>query len=683
MPRPHPLARLAPWAIAAALVVAVALGRAAWSPPPLARLATTASVAGDPVGTRAWRGSLALPRGGPYIVGFASTGPARLELAGQPPLTGAGVVTARVVLPAGAIGLRFAAPPGARLVWHPPGRRGDPEYVPASSLSSASPGAARFTAPGTNRVDAAAAWSYLLIVGGLALWLGRRRLAQVPRDVALVGFAVFAVAAAARLYDLGAAGQTWDEDTYWSAGRNYLQNLVRGDLDALAWRWNYEHPPVTKYLAGLGGSWSDGFDGARAMSALVLALGCALLVPIGRRLTGDLRVGALAGVIAALSPHLIAHGQIVGHEAPSVAAWLAMLWASLRVWDRGASTRAVAPRLVTVGVLLGVALMTRFVNGLAAPAIGVTIVATAPVGARRRAIGLGLAIIPAVAVVTSIALWPRLWTHPIAHTQEAWAKLKGLHSEEPFLGAITRTPPRWYFLAYLGATSPVVVLVAALGGVVVWAARARRTLLVVAAWLIAPLGVMLSPVRQDGVRYVLPVLALLALPAAAGVVAISRRLLAPTAGLGARPAAGRGARARAALGLTVPVGLVIYLVVTCARIHPYYLDYYGEQVGGTAAVARARQFEVAWWGEGVAAAVDYVNHHAAIGDKVHRDCVEPAHLTWFRGDLWETVRDPRQATWILHYQPSWRPCAIPPDAVRVYRVEAGGAPLCDVYRRRP
>ena len=95
----------------------------------------------------------------------------------------------------------------------------------------------------------------------------------------------------------------------------------------------------------------------------------------------------------------------------------------------------------------------------------------------------------------------------------------------------------------------------------------------------------------------------------------------------------------------------------------------------------ASRYEIAWWGEGLERAIGYVNAHAATGDRVHRDCVEPGHLTWFRGDLWEPVHDVRQAQWIVHYQPSWRPCPIPPDATRVLRVSAQGAPLVDVYQR--
>jgi len=657
--------RAAPWAIAVLLVGLVLGLRPLWSPDPLDNLAASPAQSGDPPGTSAHTGSLHLARGGPFVLGFSSPGPAVLAIDGQRLITGRGVSTARIVLDAGAVGFRFAAPPGAKLVWHPPGRRGDPEYVPASSLSPSPPASARFDHPGTARGDAVAAWLLVAIVVGLALWLSRKHLAAQPRELLLCGLAIFALAALVRLWDLGAAGQTWDEDTYWSAGRNYLQNVVRLDFADDAWRWNYEHPPVTKYLAGLGGLWSDGFGGARAVSALVLALGCALLVPIGARLV-DVKVGVVAGAVAALSPHLIAHGQIVGHESPSVAIWALAWWASLRVWDRGDGRAIVLRRLALVGVILGVALMIRFVNGLAAPALGLTIVLTAPPTARNRAVRYGLAVIPVVAVVTSVVLWPRLWTHPIAHLAESWAKLKGTHSGEPFLGTITDTPPRWYFLAYLGATSPVGVLISAVIGAIALAATRQRALLIAAIWLVAPLGVALSPVRQDGVRYVLPMLVPLAFLAAVGALALAR--------LVAR-------RASVVVAAIVPAALVGYLIVVCVRIQPYYLDYYGEQVGGTAAVAQARRFEVAWWGEGVAEAIDYVNRHAGPGARVHRRCVEPSHLTWFRGDLWEPVDDPGQAAWIVHYQPSWRPCPIPPDAVRVYRVSAGGAPLADVYRR--
>ena len=742
--------RAAPWAIALVAIALVLVVRACATTAPLDRLARGGVGDGEPAGARVWTGSLTLPRGGPYVIGFQSAGPATLTLTGADlaapvVIAGRGVVTRRVLLGAHAPGapsdgavadpapratavdLRLVAAGGVRLLWLPPGRRGEPEYVPAGALSAA-PASAAPMGVDRSRGDAAAALAIVLIVVGLAGWLARHRLRAVPRVIMVGALAVLAVALVLRLESLGDAGQTWDEDTYWSAGRNYVDNLLRGDTGQDAWQWNYQHPPVTKYLAGLGAWWTDGYGPARAVSALVLALACALLVPIGARLHRP-ATGIAAGLIAALTPHLIAHGQIVGHEAPTALAWALALWTSLRVWDGIASfdsgladarpslrtngtslpgsgsgpfdsgladarpslrtngtslsgsasgadeasiRRRLIARLAVVGVVLGIGVMIRFVNVLAAPAIGLTIVLGAPRGRRVQAIALGLAVIPAVAALTSIALWPRLWSHPIAHLEQAWDKLKGTHSAEPFLGRLTATPPRWYFLAYLGATAPLGLALAAIVGKLAWLRdRARwRGLLIVAAWAAAPLGVMFSPVRQDGVRYVIPTLLMLAMLAGAGAVALGELV----ARRWSRPPWLRA----------IPTGLLVaYLLVVCVRIRPYYLDYYGEQVGGTAAVARSRRFEVAWWGEGLQSAIGYVNRHAGPGDRVHRGCVEPVHLTWFRGDLWEPVADPRAARWLVHYQPSWRPCPVPAGAVAVFTARAGGAPLALVYRIDP
>jgi hypothetical protein len=195
----------------------------------------------------------------------------------------------------------------------------------------------------------------------------------------------------------------------------------------------------------------------------------------------------------------------------------------------------------------------------------------------------------------------------------------------------------------------------------------------VLAWLIVPLAVALSPVRQDGVRYVMPCLAALALMAAAGLDAI------------AVVAARRMRLARGRLPfLALAAVAAAYLGVTAARTAPYYLDYYGEHVGGAGTVAERRWFETAWWGEGLDRAVAYVNAHAAPGARVHRECVAPGHLTWFRHDLWDPMtRDPREAAWIVAYAPRTRDCPVPPDAAKVHEVVHDGAVLAAVYRRGP
>ena len=109
-------------------------------------------------------------------------------------------------------------------------------------------------------------------------------------------------------------------------------------------------------------------------------------------------------------------------------------------------------------------------------------------------------IMPVVAALTLYAVWPRLWLHPISSLKLSLDKLSQPHSPEPFLGAITNQPGPHYFLAYLLATLPVLILAGAIAYLVRAARERDRSALVLAAWFVIPLAVVASPVRQDGVR---------------------------------------------------------------------------------------------------------------------------------------------------------------------------------------
>jgi 4-amino-4-deoxy-L-arabinose transferase-like glycosyltransferase len=608
-------------------------------------------------------GSFYFPRGGPYVLGFESPGEAELFIDGQRIAAGTGKVIEpaggrpRLIYDKGPHAVLFRAGPGARLLWHPPGRRGDPEYVLASSLSPEPPETARFApSAGAARGAAAVVTTLLLLLVGLVL-LGAWPRAAPPGAVLVSFAAVFALALAIRLVGLSAAGQTWDEDVYFSSGKNYLINWLRRDFSEASWRWNFEHPPLTKYLAGVGALWQDGYGCARAVFAVLSAATCVLVVDLGRRWF-RLRVGVIAGLVCALLPHLLAHATVIGHETPSVFLWTFAVWLCVR------EPMALGTRLVCVGIAVGLALATRFPNLLLGGVVGVALLCAAHKGERARTLWLGALLVPVVAAATLVIVWPRLWWHPLAHLSEAWAVLRRPHGAEPYLGHITQHPPWHYFPVYVLATTPLFVLVLSAVGLVRTARARTGVCLVLLAWLLCPLGVAASPVRQDGVRYVLPLLVPLALLAAAGLDALAERVRYPAA----------PPWLAAALGL--------YLAVTCARIYPYYLDYYGEQVGGAGRVAERRAFEMGWWGEGIGDAVSYVNAHAVEGASVYRR-LEPNHVSWFRADLWRHLREssPDQADWLVVNGLSVRPFVPPADAVLAYEVSAQGAPLVRVYRR--
>src|SRR5262245_14342147 len=66
----------------------------------------------------------------------------------------------------------------------------------------------------------------------------------------------------------------------------------------------------------------------------------------------------------------------------------------------------------------------------------------------------------------------------------------------------------------------------------------------------------------------------------------------------------------------------------------------------------------------------------------YRNCIEPAHLAWFREDLWPPMtNDTASADWIVAYSPQSRKCVVPDGFKRVFTVDVPGATLAEVWQR--
>src|SRR5262249_46291733 len=100
--------------------------------------------------------------------------------------------------------------------------------------------------------------------------------------------------------------------------------------------------------------------------------------------------------------------------------------------------------------------------------------------------------------------------------------------------------------------------------------------------------------------------------------------------------------------------------------------------GGPRTALADRRFIFGWWGEGIAAAVDWTNAHAPPGAAVYYNLF-PNHIVWLRDDF-RIVPTPTQADYVLlnHFQ-----YERPPEGFReAFREEAAkGAPLSAVYMR--
>ena len=228
-----------------------------------------------------------------------------------------------------------------------------------------------------------------------------------------------------------------------------------------------------KYLDGIGAQFADGFGPARALSALWIALGCALLVPIGARLY-RFRAGVLAAAIAALLPPLVAHGQIVGHESPTV------LW-----WSLGDPARARRARRLTSAPAAHAALGSRgrrrrsasrsrrasSTASLGPLCLAIVVDRSAPPRGAGATLAWAPLIMPLVALATLYAVWPRLWLHPIAALRGVVREARAACTRPSRSSARSRTTPaRTTSSSYLLATLPLGVLAGVLAGVV----RARR-----------------------------------------------------------------------------------------------------------------------------------------------------------------------------------------------------------------
>lgn len=571
---------------------------------------------------------------------------------------------------------------GIRLLWQPPGRRGPPEYVDPAYLRPPD------TKPGEAgpkqlpwRDGLAASLLLVLLVGTVLFWLRavlRRTAHRLATDSTArldlaVSVGLLLLSAAIRLVDLNGAGQTWDEDVYFGAGRNYLQNLLGLDFRPASWVWNYEHPPVGKYLVGFGALWSETMTGPRAVTAIVGAIAPLAAYLAGRRLLGRPAAG-VGGILAALSPHLIGHSKIGAFESLSVTLYTLSVLAFMCAEQTGRApspqkanpgtepspdpldlevrrippTRARTLAYLAAGALAGLAVSTRWLNFSVLIVLAVLFLARALPTVDRATGKLtlhgGALLVPVVAVAVPFLCWPRLWSHPVARIAETFGHYpEGLVIREMFLGQL-RKPPATYHFVYMTAVVVSSTLVAWALFFPAWARRrARGQAYLFVWWIVCMVGGLAGPMIQDGARYVLPALIPFCLMAGGGAIFLADLLSRLTKKIVARTRlrdlAPKLEEHRGRLALLSLIGGAMAAISMHAawQTHPYYIDYYNAFWGGPKNVARKGLLEISWWGEGLTSATRWINEHARSGSHVFLD-VGARHVMVFRTDIRVTNR---------------------------------------------
>ena len=638
-----------------------------------------------PVFSAEWTGTIYLPRPGRYGFATESDDGSWLEIDDEVVVDNGGVHALKRrsgvrIFKQGLHKIRvryFQAGQGGtiRIFWSPAGRRGGLEYIPPTLLfpqapKEVNPARAHAVPPLDFRVMIYLGLCFLvallaLLRAPLLRWLARLRDVPAARlDLALY-LLLFAGGLVMRLWDKSAAGQTWDEDVYWASGRNFMQNLLSADFRAESWIWNSEHPALAKWIYGTAALHSDSFEPARLVSLILGAATCALLYLVGRDLISR-RVGFLGAGLSIVMPHIIGHHKIIGLETPTALLYTLVLWLFYRAVRRGGNN----PLYLLTGLCVGLAAATRVFNisVLIVPLVLYLLANHREILQRRRfPVPITLGLLPVVALITFVGLWPYLWENPMRHLGlmlSHWEPDKFL---EWYLGK--KQLPHWYYFPlYFSVTMPV----GALGALALYFGRLvqirDRAHLYLLLWFLAPFVVMLSPLARDGVRYLYPALFAACLLMAAGLDWL--------AGLLARLVRRGGLQKPLMAVLGTALGL--YVFYCSSTVHPYYLDYYNELTGGPAKVAEGHVFEIGWWGEGLKEANDYISKRAPRGARV-MIYAHPAHVVRLRPDLRQVSFIPQADYIIFNDLFNNRPKS---DKHRVtYVVRAAGAPLAWVYER--
>ncbi|MDP2874034.1 MAG: glycosyltransferase family 39 protein, partial [bacterium] len=413
-----------------------------------------------------------------------------------------------------------------------------------------------------------------------------RPIYQLLIKKSLLVFLVFFVAFTYRLWGLKSTGALWDENAYFSSGFHYYYNLMHLQFDPdRDWGWIFEHPPMGKWIYGLGTFASYKFPDdpafapklnftfGRLESAVLGALTCVLIFLAGQEFFST-SVGLLSAAILAFLPIFAAYGRIIGLESPQAFFWTGAVYFFLRAVLRGENNR----QYLMAGLWASLAFATKYNSGLLPLLFGLIFLAGKVLRVNDdspKFIPRNFLLVPVMMAVFLYVTFPWLWRDPL---NQFW---KSFSFSKQHVGFADYTP--LYYLKYFLATTPVVVIALALvpfiNIVSFW--RKREVFLRLALLLatLLPLSLSLFGFKGAGVRYVIFAFPSLALLAGLGGVNL-------LSGISKRMAFNLRQFRLAVFFLVILVSS--YLVWQANLVHPYEVDYYSELVGGVKGALKAK-----------------------------------------------------------------------------------------------
>jgi len=407
----------------------------------------------------------------------------------------------------------------------------------------------------------------------------------------LLILSVISLALYFRLDRLDEPGFTCDEITYVQAG---LQ-LLKGNYE-----YNYEHPPLAKYLIGtsvhlLGVSeWAS-----RLPVALMGFLTCILTFIIGYNLYGFAEA-LIAFLILATCTYHIAHSRVATLDVP-----LSMMYA-LTVYLFWLGLRRRKYMLLS-GIALGLAIGTKYPGVYLVPLMLLYLLLMPLVYGRqderislRKLLKNWLGAL-FIGFITFIIIAPYYFL-PLGRGGGPLLLLRSLifnihHLSVGhlnfFMGSVTVSPPPWFFITYLMTRLeiPTIVLWIIGLGYALWR-RGEKDLIII-LWFAVPLA-FFSLQKVKLLHYLPPIIPAIALLSGrAGAILLKLRF-----------------KGSVIAPVLVLLALMSWQLYAPLQIHPYHLLYFNELVGGAKG---AKSMFLIGWGEGLREAAQYVDNQPSEG----------------------------------------------------------------------
>jgi len=326
---------------------------------------------------------------------------------------------------------------------------------------------------------------------------------------------------------------------------------------------------------------------------------------ISRRAGASQRLAAFAALALATLPTWVAHSQNNPKDLPAGFVFSLAVWSLLTAGLDGRVRSAIG-----AGLALGLAFTHRVLCLLVVPVAWLWLAIVRERPSARWVATQALAL--AVALPTTLLLWPWTWAAPLERVRDAATGLTTTAFAIPvlYLGRVipAHDMPWHYRPVLLLATTPLLVLaLAALGALSVALPRSpqgrRRAALLGVLWLAALFAAdLLSWSRYDGTRHFLLALPALAILAGAGADAVAGFVLARTQ-----------RRAAALAVAAVPFALAAASLVA---LHPYagaYLNPAARLFAGTPTDAT---FELEYWGQSYHEGAAWLEANAPPGAEV-------------------------------------------------------------------